>query len=141
MQDLQLRLDLLILKLSLEFKSQRPTSVQSYQQTVNTLLKVRKGLQQSVELAIKPNFLSAVKEALESDDPVLKRAGLLTATSLNTFLDKQTFLNNFATDQKERAQQWRQELLLLSSKTQDNRLLRRTGRTRDVQSRRLLVLA
>lgn len=142
MEDSQVRLDLLILKLSSEFKSQRPVSVQSYQQTIQTLLKVRKGLQRSSELAIKPEFLSVVKGALESDDPVLKRAGLLTATSLNTFLDEQTFLNNFATaDQKDRAKQWRQALLLSSHEQQSKRPLRRLGRSRNVESRRLLVPA
>jgi hypothetical protein len=117
--------------------------VQSFQQTIQTLLKVRKGLQRSSELAIKPEFLSVVKEALESNDPVLKRAGLLTATSLNTFLDEQTFLNNFATaDQKDLAKQWRQALLLSSqAQQQSKRPLRRLGRSRNVESRRLLVPA
>ena len=120
MDELQVRLDLLILKLSLEFREGKPLSKQSFVQTYRTLKLLRSELKPSSlpKVDFVSDYLRKVAKALESHDPVLKRLGSLSVNSLDTLLNTDHLLRNF-TDPgvHEKIIAWRDTLLKHSQTT------------------------
>ena len=119
MDELQLRLSLLIVKLSYEFRERKPCSETSYRHTLSTLLKCSESLQPSTkhnELSV--DFVDKVAQALQSKNTTIFRAGVVAANSLDTVLNLDSLLRLFKPEEHEAVKEWQKSLFVVPDKKQ-----------------------
>lgn len=122
MEDLQLRLSLLIVKLSYEFRERKPCSETSYRHTLATLLKLAESLKSSsphTELC--DDFVDRVAQALQSKDQTIFRVGVVAANSLDTVLDLNSLLRLFKPEQHAAVKEWQEALFVPRARKQVGR--------------------